>query len=100
MHMVLPLPIPASIYGLMLLLAALLTGIVKLEQVQDTGKYLVAIFPIMFVPAAAGVMDLWEEISAMLVPIILATVLVTALVIGAAGKVTEFLIGKGGADHE
>lgn len=109
LHMVLPLPIPASIYGLILLLIALLTGIVKLEQVEETGKYLVLIFPIMFVPAAAGVMVMWDEISAMLIPIILATVVVTALVMGVAGKVTELVINrgssaaetnKGGADHE
>ena len=33
-HLVLPLPIPASVYGLMLLLAALRFGVVKLEQVR------------------------------------------------------------------
>ena len=36
LHMVLPLPVPASIYGLVLMLLALVTGIVKIEQVKDT----------------------------------------------------------------
>ena len=49
----LPLPVPASVYGLVLLLAALTTGIVKLEQVKETGTYLTGIFPLLFVPAAA-----------------------------------------------
>ena len=52
--MVLPLPVPASVYGLVLLLAALTAGIVKLEQVKETGTYLTGIFPLLFVPAAAG----------------------------------------------
>jgi len=51
---VLPLPVPASVYGLVLLLAALTTGVVKLEQVKETGTYLTGIFPLLFVPAAAG----------------------------------------------
>ena len=42
--LVLPLPIPASIYGLVLLLAALCLGIVRLDQVQETGMFLTGIF--------------------------------------------------------
>ena len=59
----LPLPVPASVYGLVLLLAALTTGIVKLEQVKETGTYLTGIFPLLFVPAAAGIMELWAEMG-------------------------------------
>ena len=62
-HAVLPLPIPASIYGLLLLLAALRFGIVKLEQVKEVGLFLTGIFPLLFVPAAAGVMELWAEMG-------------------------------------
>lgn len=67
-HLVLPLPIPASVYGLMLLLAALRFGVVKLEQVRTAALFLTGIFPLLFVPAAAGVMDLWADLQAMLVP--------------------------------
>lgn len=63
LHAVLPLPIPASIYGLVLLLAALCLGIVRLDQVQETGMFLTGIFPLLFVPAAAGVMELWTELG-------------------------------------
>lgn len=55
-HLVLPLPIPASVYGLMLLLAALRFGVVKLEQVRTAALFLTGIFPLLFVPAAAGVL--------------------------------------------
>ena len=57
-HAVLPLPIPASIYGLVLLLAALLLGLVQLDDVKEVGLFLTGIFPLLFVPAAAGVMEL------------------------------------------
>ncbi len=64
----LPLPVPASVYGLVLLLAALNFKLVKLDDVKEVGTYLTGIFPLLFVPAAAGVMELWAEMGEMLLP--------------------------------
>ena len=91
MHAVLPLPIPASIYGLILLLAALKLGIVKLDQVKEVGLFLTGIFPLLFVPAAAGIMELWAEMGDMLLPIVIAIVPVTILVLASAGRTTQAL---------
>ena len=98
--MVLPLPVPASVYGLVLLLAALTAGIVKLEQVKETGTYLTGIFPLLFVPAAAGIMELWAEMGQ---PILIAILPVTVLVMAAAGRTTQALTArnkKEEADHD
>lgn len=89
LHFLLPLPIPASIYGLLLLLAALRAGVVRLEQVQATGQFLIAIFPLLFIPAAVGVMELWAELGAMLLPVLLALGPVTVMVMGVSGRVTQ-----------
>lgn len=86
-----PLPVPASIYGLILLLAALLLGLVKLEDVKEVGLFLTGIFPLLFVPAAAGVMELWVEMGDMLLPIVIAIVPVTVLVLVTAGHTTQAL---------
>ena len=75
--------------SLLLLLAALRLGIVKLEQVKEVGLFLTGIFPLLFVPAAAGVMDLWAELHAMLLPVLIALVPVTFLVMATAGRVTQ-----------
>ena len=93
-HAVLPLPIPASIYGLLLLLAALRFGIVKLEQVKEVGLFLTGIFPLLFVPAAAGVMELWAEMGEMLLPIVIAIIPVTVLVLVSAGRTTQTLTSR------
>ena len=90
-HAVLPLPIPASIYGLLLLLAALHFGLVKLDQVKEVGLFLTGIFPLLFVPAAAGVMELWAEMGDMLLPILIAIIPVTVLVLVSAGRTTQAL---------
>ena len=97
-HAVLPLPIPASIYGLLLLLAALRFGIVKLEQVKEVGLFLTGIFPLLFVPAAAGVMELWAEMGEMLLPIVIAIIPVTVLV--SAGRTTQALTSRRAAKKE
>ena len=98
----LPLPVPASVYGLVLLLAALNFKLVKLEDVKEVGIYLTGIFPLLFVPAAAGVMELWAEMGAMLVPILISIVPVTVLVMVSAGKTTQAMTGrkKKEADHD
>ena len=57
-----PLPIPTSIYGLVLMLTALLTGILKVDQVDETAVFLIDIMPVMFIPAAVGLIDSWQTI--------------------------------------
>ena len=98
---VIPLPIPASIYGLVPMLLALCTGILKLDQVkeaavQDAGKFLIEIMPMMFIPAAVGLMDSWAQIKGICVPLIAVTLITTVVVMAVTGLVTQFIIRKGG----
>ncbi len=55
----LPLPVPASIYGMAILFACLATGIIRLEAVRDAGKFLIETMPVMFIPAGVGLMASW-----------------------------------------
>lgn len=97
---ILPLPVPASVYGLVLLLVLLCTGVLKKEQVADCAKFLVAVMPMMFVPAVAGVMDLTGEIGAMFIPFVLACLPGTMVILGAGGFAAQKMIDrKRGADH-
>lgn len=91
LHFFLPLPVPASIYGLLLMFLALQTGLLKPERVKAASAFLIAVFPIMFVPGTVGVMDLWAELAALLIPMLLATFVITALVFAVTGRVTQAL---------
>ena len=64
----LPLPIPASVYGLVLMLLALMTGAVKLEQVETVADFLIGIMSPMFIPAAVALMNQLEALRAILLP--------------------------------
>ncbi len=87
-----PLPIPASIYGLLLLLLALLTGALRLEAVKEVSEFLIEIMPLMFIPAAVGILESWGALKGIFAQVIVATVVSTVLVMGVSGWVTQRLI--------
>ena len=74
------------------------TGLLKLEQVRETGLFLTGIFPLLFVPAAAGVMELGSQLINLLLPAVLAIVPVTALVMAVTGMVAQKCAG--GKEHK
>ena len=80
LHFLIPLPIPASIYGIVLLFIALLMKWVKVNDVRETSIFLIAIMPVMFIPAAVG--------------LIVVTTVSTFTVMGAAGYVTQRIIRR------
>ena len=92
----LPLPIPASVYGLVLLFAALCLGVVKLSQVKTTGSFLSSLLPILFVSPTVGIVENWELIRPQLLPIALLLVASTALTFGLSGGLAQHLIRTGG----
>lgn len=91
-----PLPIPASIYGMVLLFILLLTGGVKLNAVKDAGKFLIEIMPVMFIPAGVGLMEAWGVLKPMLVPVVVIIVISLVLVMGISGRITQLFIRKNG----
>ena len=66
----LPLPVPASVYGLIIMLVALLTGILKLDQVKGAADFLVEIMPVMFIPAGAGLVESWSALKPICVQVV------------------------------
>ena len=97
---ILPLPIPASVYGLLLLFGALCLGLVKLEQIKETGHFLASILPILFVAPTVGIIEYWNLIAGKLLPIALILIATTALTFGITGRIVQALIRKGGESHE
>ena len=95
-----PLPIPASVYGLALLFLALCLKIVKVEQVKDTGAFLTSILPILFVSPAVGIVEDWGLVSDRLVPILLLLVGSTMLSFAVSGRLAQKLLKKGGEGHD
>ena len=85
----LPLPIPGAVYGLILMLISLCTGILKPENVADTARFLLQIMPLLFVAPAASLLSHWGVIAPNLLAICVITVVTTFLVFAVSGLVTK-----------
>ena len=96
---VIPLPIPAAIYGLVLLLTALCTGLLKAEKIAETARFLIAIMPLLFVAPAVSILAHWELIRPNAVAIVVIMTLSTVIVFAVSGLVTKWLLGKEGKDN-
>ena len=90
----LPLPIPASIYGMVLLFLGLMTRLIKLEAVKETGSFLIEIMPVMFIPAGVGLMTSWGTLKVIIVPVSIITVITIITVMVATGRVSQAIIRK------
>lgn len=94
LNRLIPLPIPASIYGMTILFILLRTGLLKLSAVRETGRFLIYVMPIMFIPPTVGLMESWGVMQEFLAAIVIISLLSTLTVFAAAGHVTQFIIKK------
>ena len=92
LKMILPFPIPAAVYGLVLMLVALNFKLVKLEQVKDVGGFLIEIMPLMFIPATVQLMDSWSALKVIVIPVVIITIISTVVVMVVTGKTTQFIL--------
>lgn len=89
-----PLPVAASIYGLLIMLLLLVTKVVKLEMVEDVADFLTGNLAIMFIPPTVGIMACVKEVKAMLVPLFVISALTTLLIMAVTGKVSQFILRR------
>ena len=92
LNAVIPLPVPASIYGLVLMLTGLMTKLIPLHAVKETGKFLLDIMPLLFVPAAVGLIDTWGVLRPVIVPVTVTVLVSTVAVMAASGRATQAVI--------
>ncbi len=92
LNLFIPLPIPGSIYGMVLLFVLLCTGVVKLHQMKDTSAFLIDIMPMLFIPSAVGIMAELDQLTDIWVEVIIITIGTTVLVMAVTGLTTQALI--------
>ena len=94
LHKLLALPVPASIYGLIIMMILLESGIVKFENIKDTGTFMLNIMIITFVPSTVGVMTAVEDLKSFIIPILVALFVITFIVMVVTGRVTQFVLER------
>lgn len=91
-HRVIPLPIPASIYGLVLMFLVLKFKIMPLEKVEELSDYLLEIMPLLFIPSTVGLLVAWPVIQKYWFPILILGIAGTALNFFVSGHVTQLFV--------
>ena len=98
-HILIPVPIPASIWGMVLMLAALAIKLLRVEAVKETGSFLVSLLPMLFVVPTVGLLGCMDLIRGNIVRIALMIILTTVLAFGVSGLIAKAL-SKGGEDRD
>lgn len=94
LHELLPFPIPASVYGLVLLFACLLAGVVKLSQIEDAADFLLKIMPALFIPSVVKLMTISDLLWANLLPIVVIVLASTVVVMAVTGRIAQGMIKR------
>ena len=92
LNSILPLPVPASVYGLIIMFLLLCTKIVKLEQVETVSEYLMAIMPLFFIEPTVGIMNSYGLVKGKILPLFAACFLSFVVVIAVTGRVSQSII--------
>ncbi len=90
-----PLPIPASVYGIILLFCALQFNLIRVSQVKDVGDFLSSILPILFVAPTVGILEYWAAIRSWVLWILLLVLGSTLLTFGISGRISQILLERG-----
>lgn len=94
------LPIPASIYSLVIMLFCLITKIIPLKSVKEAADFLLKIMPVAFIPPSVGLMVSMGKIKAFLPAFLAAVFVSTVLTMGITGKTADFIIKRKREDEK
>lgn len=92
LHNLIPLPFPASIYGILLLFIALELKLLKVSHIREVSTTLIMAMPVMFVPPAVGLINTWENVQNHWWQYLIITVLSTLVVMAVSGWLTQYII--------
>lgn len=105
LHFVIPLPIPASVYGMAILFFCLCFGVIKLEMVADVADWILSIMPIFFIAPTVGLIEAFGDIKGKVIPLVLICFVSTVVVTAVTGLTAQGILRlrkekKGGKENE
>lgn len=92
LHFVVPLPIPASVYGMIILFLSLCLGVIKLEMVEDVADWILSVMPIFFIAPTVGLIEAYGDIKGQLIPLVLTCLVSTIVVTAVTASVAQGII--------
>ena len=93
-HDFLPLPVPASIYGILILFSLLRFKILHVAQIKETAMFLISIMAFLFLPAAVGLVVAWPVMKSAILQYIAANVLSLIACMAGTEFAAQFLLSR------
>ena len=102
LHAILPFPVPAGIYGVGILFLCLEFKVVKVSAIKETAKFFIEIMPVLFIPPAVALIEVWRDLQPHWVVYFAAAFFSTFFVMFVSGRTAQYLADKadGGKDDE
>jgi len=105
LHFIVPLPIPASVYGMAILFTGLCLGVIKLKDVEDVADWILSVMPIFFIAPTVGLIEAFKDIKGQVIPLVLICFISTVVVTSVTGFIAQGIIRlrkekKGGKKDE
>ncbi|TQD24384.1 CidA/LrgA family protein [Methanolobus vulcani] len=93
-HSYLPIPVPGSVLGMVLLLVLLLTGVVKLSMIEDVSNFLLKHLSFFFIPAAVGLITCFTVLEGKWTALFIISVVSTFIIAVVTGATVQLLIKR------
>ena len=90
----LSLPIRGNIMGMIFLFIFLVTGIIKLEKIEDAAKSILGNLAFLFIPAGVGLMNYFGIVSNYVAQILFIVVITTFIVRSCTGLTVQLISRK------
>lgn len=92
LHYFIPLPVPASVYGLVILFLLLCLKIIKLPQIEDAADWMLSIMPIFFIAPSVALVNSFESVKGQVIPFVVTCFLSTIVVTVVTGMISQGII--------
>lgn len=87
----LSLPIPGNVLGMLLLLIALLTRVIKPEHIEEVSNYLLNNLAFFFVPASIGIMGCVDVLKGNVTKLLIICFISTCIVLVVTAHTVQFV---------
>lgn len=94
LNKVVKIPLPGSIIGMILLFFCLLSGIVKLEMIDEISRFLLDHLAFFFIPSGVGLLAYAAVLKQNLVPILVICFVTTFIVMIVTGWTVQLIKGR------
>ena len=94
LNTLLPLPVPASVYGMVILLICLCTKVIRLNQIQETADFMLVAMPLVFVGPGVALMEAFGLMKDSLLGVVIISIVSMVFVMILTGLIAQFLVIK------